>query len=139
VPEIPVLHLASAAVRAGRRRQRLSQRAFAAAAGLSAATVARIETASPQLRFAHVRAALAMVGLRLVVVHDHDGTPWSLDDEGLQVDSLDLRNQAGRRFPAHLEEEYRPWLRSWTLSRHMRRGWNTKQLWTYQHRPRNQF
>src|SRR5689334_19994382 len=84
-------HLA-VAVRSGRRRLGLSQRALAARSGVAQATVARAE-AERDVSFGIALAVLRAVGSRLVVL----GPPI----EALPEDSA--RDTGGRRLPAHLE------------------------------------
>ncbi len=79
-----------------RRRADLSQRELAATLGVSRATVARIETGRTRPAAALLAQVLAIAGLRLAVV----------DEEGREVAPVsgrEVRDNAGRRFPGHLE------------------------------------
>ncbi len=79
-----------------RRRADLSQRELAGVLGVSPATVARIETGRTLPSAALLARVLALAGLRLAVV----------DESGLEVppvDGREVRDNAGRRFPGHLE------------------------------------
>lgn len=79
-----------------RRVADLSQRELAAAVGVSHGTISRIEAgkghASPSL----LSAVLRIAGLRLAVV-DEDGR------DVLPIAADAVRDNAGRRFPAHLD------------------------------------
>ena len=79
------------AVRSGRRRLGFNQRGLAAAAGVSQATIARLE-AEHDVGLRVTSTVLAALGLRMVVV-------------GAAVDERPedgARDTAGRRLPAHL-------------------------------------
>jgi transcriptional regulator with XRE-family HTH domain len=82
----------SIAVRSGRRRLGLSQRALAAKAGVNQSSVARLE-AEHDVSTRVTTAALAAVGMRLVVV--------GAEVEERPEDSA--RDTGGHRLPAHLQ------------------------------------
>lgn len=102
------------ALRAGRRRYRLSQRELATVLGVDRALVGRWECGEGPRGVADVERVLAVLGFRLVVVPRDD-------DEWHEVDAQPdhLADRALRRFPAHLvplwlAPEQRPlewWLR----------------------------
>lgn len=79
-----------------RRRADLSQRELAARLGMSQTAVCRLESADAGLDVARFAQILAMGGLRLVVEDDNGEavTPVAEDT---------LRDNQGRRFPAHLD------------------------------------
>lgn len=101
VDELPFVEGAALAVRAGRHRLGLSQRAFADRTGLSKSAVARVESAHSGVLAQTVAAALAGVSLRLCVADDDDRV-WDPTQWALDVDQEDARDAAGRRLPAHL-------------------------------------
>jgi transcriptional regulator with XRE-family HTH domain len=119
-------------VRAARRRLGLSQRAYAARAGMHQPGIARIE-AGVDARLSTVVAALAAADLYLVPVTARgapaERTPHPSDTA---VDS------AGHRLPAHLDSELSRWVPSWT---HTRRILERRPMprpggfWLYHHRP----
>jgi HTH-type transcriptional regulator/antitoxin HipB len=79
-----------------RRVADLSQRELADEVGVNQATVARWESGSPALTVAMLSRVLRLAGLRLQVV-DEEGDvvpPFGADA---------VRDNAGRRFPAHLD------------------------------------
>lgn len=79
-----------------RRMADLSQRDLAAALGLSKTSVSRIESARRDTTVATFAGILALADLRLAVV----------DQNGDEVDPVaedTVRDNAGRRFPAHLD------------------------------------
>ncbi len=79
-----------------RRIADLSQRELAEAAGVGQATIARWESGGPSITVAMLDRILRLAGLRLEVV----------DESGQIVRPLDpdaVRDNAGRRFPAHLD------------------------------------
>ncbi|NEK84361.1 helix-turn-helix transcriptional regulator [Blastococcus saxobsidens] len=93
------------ALRRIRRLADLSQRQLAEAAGLSVAAVAQAETGSRGLPVAALARAARLAGLRIALV-DATGAEVS----GMHPDAV--RDQAGRRFPAHLDtvlSEERSW------------------------------
>src|SRR4051794_18217688 len=94
----PFYRLLALAVRAGRRERGLSQRELARRAGLSPATVARIEAESAGVGVAPLRAVLGVVGLRLAVVHD-DGSPFAAAS-ALPLDEAGVVDRGGRPVPA---------------------------------------
>jgi HTH-type transcriptional regulator/antitoxin HipB len=79
-----------------RRMADLSQRDLAARLGTSPSTVARIETGGCSVSVGLLSRILGFAGLRLTVVAA-DGVPVT----PVAVDGL--RDNAGRRFPAHLD------------------------------------
>ncbi|MBZ2197812.1 helix-turn-helix domain-containing protein [Occultella gossypii] len=79
-----------------RRRGDLSQRELAALLGVSQSTVNRYEQPGAEIGVRHLAQALAEGGLRLAVV-DESG------QEVVPVRADEVRDNAGRRFPAHLE------------------------------------
>jgi transcriptional regulator with XRE-family HTH domain len=101
VDELPFVEGIALAVRAGRHRLGLSQRAFAERTGLSKSAVARVESAHVGVLAQTVAAALAGVSLRLCVADDDDRV-WDPEEWALDVDQEDARDAAGRRLPAHL-------------------------------------
>ncbi len=79
-----------------RREADLSQRDLADEIGLSRATVGRLETGATRVGVELLASILAISGLRLAV----------LDESGLEVRPVPsdvLRDNAGRRFPSHLD------------------------------------
>ncbi|WP_051511000.1 helix-turn-helix domain-containing protein [Intrasporangium oryzae] len=79
-----------------RRMADLSQRELAAAVGVSHGTIARIEAGKGHTSPTVLSAILRVAGLRLVVV----------DESGREVGPVPadaVRDNAGRRFPAHLD------------------------------------
>jgi transcriptional regulator with XRE-family HTH domain len=89
------LDLAGYLVRS-RRRARLSQREMAARLGLAQSTWAGYERGSRRVPERVLAAALSVAGLRLAVVDEagHEVMPFPANA---------VRDNAGRRFPAHLE------------------------------------
>ncbi|MEI4272476.1 helix-turn-helix transcriptional regulator [Klenkia sp. LSe6-5] len=86
----------SGTVRRIRRTARLSQRQLAAAAGLSATTVAQVETGRRSLSATDLAALATVAGLRLVL----------LDAAGEVVPPMRpdaVRDDGGRRYPAHCD------------------------------------
>ena len=86
----------SGTVATARRRADLSQRDLAALTGIPQSTVAAAESGARSLQVASLVRLLDAAGLRLAV----------LDAEGNEVppfDSRAARDNAGRRFPAHLD------------------------------------
>jgi transcriptional regulator with XRE-family HTH domain len=96
-----VIEATALAVRAGRRRLGLSQRALAQRCGLSKSAIGRVERAVPGQLYDTVASALAGVGLRLAII-DPDDQIWSPAHYELDIDAEDARDAAGRRLPAHL-------------------------------------
>ena len=116
-------------LRTGRRLRGMNQREFARFAGLSASTVARLEASRHEVELHTVQQALAMVGLRLAVVHD-DGTPFTTAS-ALPFDDLGLVDLGGRQFPAHLPEDvwrYEPY---WRTFRDEQAGVVRRERWTF--------
>lgn len=79
-----------------RRRCDLSQRDLAAALGIDASRICRLEAASQRVDLALLVEILALADLRLAVV-DRDGV------EVTPVPRDVVRDHAGRRMPAHLD------------------------------------
>ncbi|WP_158550775.1 helix-turn-helix domain-containing protein [Geodermatophilus sp. TF02-6] len=82
-----------------RRQADLSQRELAAACGISASTVSHAEGGRRGLPTHVLARAAELAGLRLALV----------DAEGRQVPGMDpgaVRDEGGRRFPAHLDTRY---------------------------------
>ncbi|GAB3079058.1 helix-turn-helix domain-containing protein [Pedococcus soli] len=79
-----------------RRRAQLSQREMAGSIGVAQATLSAYEGGRRKLPEPVLVAALRVAGLRLVVVDEkgQEVTPFPADA---------VRDNAGRRFPAHLE------------------------------------
>lgn len=103
----------SGLVRSVRRRADLSQRELARSAGVSAATIGRIEsrTLSPSVRT--LEAILGVAGIRLVAVDADDQKIVLMEDP--PGDSL--RDGAGRRYPSHLDTILDPLPDEWWGSR----------------------
>jgi transcriptional regulator with XRE-family HTH domain len=127
--DVPFATRVALAVRAGRRRRGMSQRAFAVAAGLSQSRVARLETGKGSVQVADLRMALAMVGLRLELV-DADGERWTLES-ALDFDAAGIVDRGGRRFPAHLPHETDSWIPYWRQFRDERAGYRHRGPWTF--------
>jgi hypothetical protein len=107
----------------------MNQREFARFSGLSTSTVARLEASRQDVGLRAVQQALAMVGLRLAVVHD-DGTPFTTAS-ALPFDDLGLVDRRGRQFPAHLPEDvwwYEPY---WRTFRDEQAGVVRHDRWTF--------
>lgn len=86
----------SGIVAAARRRADLSQRDLAELSGIPQSSVAATESRARSMQVAALVRLLDAAGLRLAV----------LDEEGAEVrpfDSRAARDNAGRRFPAHLD------------------------------------
>jgi len=102
----------------------MSQRELARAAGVAQPTLARLEREDVRVSIAAVDHVLAAVGLRLAVLLvdpvDLVETPELRGEAAPPND--DLRDRAGRRFPAHLPAEHVNIDPSWRFSRRMRRG-----------------
>jgi HTH-type transcriptional regulator/antitoxin HipB len=93
-------------LRAARRRADLSQREFAAKAGVPQSTIARIEHSPERAKATTVAQLLGTLGFRLAVV-DTEGNELEPEDP----DDAERRDRAKRRFPAHLD--LRPGSESW--------------------------
>jgi transcriptional regulator with XRE-family HTH domain len=125
--------LIARALREGRRREGLSQRALAERSGVHQSTIARLE-AGAEGRLTTAAQVLAAVRLRLGVL-DEGGqevvVPRRPSDEG--------RDTGGRRLPAHLDVERSPWLPSWTFTRRMIAGTahplRREEPWIFHRRP----
>ncbi len=127
--ELPFLCVVAMALRAGRRVKGLNQREFAQLAGLSSSTVARLEASREDVGLGPLRTALAMVGLRLAVVHD-DGRPF-VAASALPLDGAGVVDRAGRRFPAHLPEDLYRDSHYWRTWRDEQAGITDRGPWTY--------
>ncbi len=127
----PFYRLLALAVRAGRRERGLSQRELARRAGLSVATVARIEGESAVVGVAPLRAVLGVVGLRLAVLRD-DGSPFTAAS-ALPLDQAGVVDRGGRRFPAHLPEDLERDHHYWRTWRDEQAGVTDRGPWTYRH------
>jgi transcriptional regulator with XRE-family HTH domain len=127
--ELPFLCVVAMALRAGRRAKGLNQRDFAQLAGLSSSTVARLEASRGDVGLGPLRTALAMVGLRLAVVHD-DGRPF-VATSALPLDEAGVVDRAGRRFPAHLPEDLYLDDHYWRTWRDEQAGVTDRGPWTY--------
>jgi HTH-type transcriptional regulator/antitoxin HipB len=79
-----------------RRVADLSQRELAEAVGVGQATIARWEAGGPSISVAMLERVLRVAGLRLEVVDESGRTVGPLDPAA-------VRDNAGRRFPAHLD------------------------------------
>ena len=79
-----------------RRIADLSQRELAEEAGVGQATIARWESGGPSITVARLDRILRMAGLRLEVVDESGQTVQPIDPSA-------VRDNAGRRFPAHLD------------------------------------
>lgn len=95
-------------VRRLRRVADLSQRELAAVVDLSASSIRRLETGTMDPRLTPFARLLQLVGWRLAVV----------DEERREVTPLrelggDLRDGAGRRYPAHLDVIVDPQMGEW--------------------------
>jgi HTH-type transcriptional regulator/antitoxin HipB len=91
-------------IRRARRHADMSQRDLALAANMSAGAVARAELDGSAVSLAALLRILAATGLRLAV-HDADGA----EVRPMRADSL--RDNAGRRYPAHLDARLPSWPR----------------------------
>jgi transcriptional regulator with XRE-family HTH domain len=115
-----------ASLRAGRRRHCLSQRELARRLGVSPSTVARLESGRGQPRLADVVRALAAVGGRLVLERAVHPTRMAGDY---------VRDQAGRRLPAHLEQYCLEAPHTWWPGTTDSRYWHREPTWSYRRRP----
>ncbi len=127
--DLPLPRAVALGLRSARRGLGLNQRAFARFAGLSASTVARLEASQDDVGLRSVRQALAMVGLRLAVVHD-DGTPFT-ESSALPFDDLGVTDRGGRQFPAHLPEDVWRYVPYWRTFRDERAGVVRHEWWTF--------
>jgi transcriptional regulator with XRE-family HTH domain len=119
--DLAFVERAALAVRSGRKRLGLSQRALAERTGMSKSAVARVEAAYPALPVETVASALAGVGLRLRL-EDADGRAWAGDTHALGPDLEDARDGAGRRLPAQLEPRVHDLEPSWRFVRRQARA-----------------
>jgi HTH-type transcriptional regulator/antitoxin HipB len=87
------------ALRRIRRLADLSQRELAAASGLSASTIGRVETGSRDLRVGVLSRLAELAGLRLVLVDERGVEVRPMSDEA-------VRDRGSRLFPAHLDPRY---------------------------------
>ena len=113
-PPVTTVPDTSGLVRAVRRRADLSQRQLARRAGLSHATVARIETRSLAPSLATLGAILEVAGIRLVAVDADNRVVTSMVDPP----TTDLRDGAGRRYPSHLDVILDPLPGEWWADRY---------------------
>ena len=86
----------------------LSQRELVIATGLSGSWVARVEAGATVPRVAQLEAVLALAGWRLAVLDERRREIHPL----LEYDG-DLRDGAGRRYPAHLDAVIDPERDEW--------------------------
>jgi transcriptional regulator with XRE-family HTH domain len=137
--EVPLREVVALCLRAGRRLLRLDQRSFAARAGLSKSTLARLETAAADAPISTFQAALAAAGHRLAVT-DENGRVWRPDRGAIDVDGLGLRDEAARRFPAHLDLDQLTWEPEWRFFRRRMRGGPLRapHLWISRRQPTGQ-
>lgn len=109
------LHLA-------RARRAMSQRDFAALLGLSPARVARMENGEGLTAVREVQRALTAAGLSLAVVEVGSREVASGDvgseDWEPSSDPWELRDRAGRRFPAHRFARLRRGEPTWEWARY---------------------
>jgi transcriptional regulator with XRE-family HTH domain len=87
------------AVRRIRRRADLSQRQLAEAAAISQSLVARVEAGKQDIAVRLLERLATLAGLRLALIDEAGAEVASMDDHA-------VRDQAGRRFPAHLDTRY---------------------------------
>lgn len=122
------------AVRADRRRARLSQRAYALRRGFTSAFVARLETRAADLKLGDVVRALEGTAFVLRLCHrtpegDDAGGQVGVVDPGFwpRTDLLARTRDSSRRFPPHhpTEQVTRPPL--W--------WWNREATWAYAKEP----
>lgn len=123
-------------LRARRRELRLSQRQLATRAGVSHATVGRLETGQLDVALHLVLSVLDAAGLRLALQHQ-GGSPVALPPE--QVVDLNRLDTGGRnRLPAHLPHRSTTYLPTWTFTRRAARGnppiFDRSERWVF-HRP----
>ncbi len=115
-----------ATLRAGRRRESLSQRQLARRLGVSPSTVARWEKASGQSKLAEVVRALAAVGGRLVLERPIEPT---------RMAGAFVRDGAGRRLPAHLVQYRLDTPHTWWPGTTDSRYWDREPTWSFYRRP----
>jgi transcriptional regulator with XRE-family HTH domain len=114
----------SATLRAGRARLELSQRQLARRAGLSPSAIARLETGGYDPRLSWVLAALAAVGAHLELPLAESEQRWRRDGEY-------VRDNAGRRLPAHLEPYRLRFPHSWWPGQTQILMWRNTPKWSY--------
>jgi transcriptional regulator with XRE-family HTH domain len=118
----------AAALRAGRATHALSQRELAKRAGLSQSAVARLETGRYDARLSWVVAALEAVDLRLDLPVTEAQQRWRRDGEF-------VRDEAGRRLPAHLQPYRLRFPHSWWPGQTQILMWPHTPKWSYRRRP----
>jgi len=102
-PDIDARELAGAILRAARAHAGLSQRELAAKIGVAISTIGRVEgRRGPAPSWALLVKAATACGCAISITADDAVTPWRWEFE-------DVRDQAARHFPAHLE--------AWRLTR----------------------
>ena len=127
------------AIRSARKRQRMSQRAYAEQLGINRARLARLEVDAGRQPLEVVAWVLAHSGFELTVRPIADG--WDSDDAtGSTQDPrsgksslLDLFDAAGRRLPAHCDPYRLPTPHLWWYVRNG--GWLTRAIqpiWSYE-------
>ncbi len=114
-----------ACLRAGRRRESLSQRELATRLGVSCSTVARLESGRGEPKLADVVRALAAVGGRLVIERP---MPES------RAAGAFVRDRAGRRLPAHLRHYRLNDPHTWWPGTTDSRWWDREPTWSYERR-----
>src|SRR3954451_20612963 len=87
------------AVRRIRRRADFSQRQLAQAAGISQSLVARVEAGKQDIAVGLLERLAALAGLRLGLIDEAGNEVAGMADGA-------VRDQSGRRFPAHLDTRY---------------------------------
>lgn len=116
VPNVAEPTALGPALRALRRRADLSQRELAAKAGVPKSTVARIESATADPRFGTVERLVRAAGGLLVIGESGDLAANALAPPE-PVPHDELRDEAGRRYPAHLDvwevREPKDWPGAW--------------------------
>jgi DNA-binding XRE family transcriptional regulator len=116
----------SATLRAGRARLELSQRELAQRAGLTQAAIARLERGDYDPRLSWVLAALDAVGAGLELPQPEQR--WRRDGEY-------VRDNAGRRLPAHLGPYRLRSPHSWWPGQTQILLWSNTPKWSYRRRP----
>ena len=115
-PDVPEPMALGPALRALRRRADLSQRELAAKAGVPKSTVARIESAAADARFDTVERLVRAAGGLLVIGASGDLAAKAVARPA-PVPHDEWRDEAGRRYPAHLDvwevREPKDWPGAW--------------------------
>lgn len=104
----------SGLVRTVRRRADLSQRELAERAGLSRATIGRIESGTLIPALHTLAAVVAVAGIRLVAVDSENRRVPPMEDPP----GDELRDGAGRRYPSHLDVILDPAPGEWWADRY---------------------